>query len=1559
MTPRILPLTPALAAAALAALLALQPHNLRAQPAPVPVKGGLAHPTRIIARYAEGAAPAARLQALAAAGVEVRHPLPGVPGLVVLALPDGPQPAAADPAAQAARLQERMARLRASGVFLYVEPDYIRSLRSVPGDAGFTDGTLWGLRNTGQSDGVSGADIDAVRAWQLTTGSTNVIVAVIDTGIRHTHRDLAAQMWRNPGEIPANGVDDDQDGYVDNVFGINAITGSGDPWDDNDHGTHCAGTIGAAADDGHPHVGVAWQVRLMACKFLDGDGSGATSDAIRCINFAVAKGARILNNSWGGGGFSQGLFDAIAAARDQGVLFVAAAGNESQDTDTEPSYPANYDLENVLSVAALDRQDKLASFSNYGAETVDLGAPGVAIYSSAAGSDQDYKTFNGTSMATPHVAGVAALLLARFPDLTVPVLRQRLLGTTVPVADLRGRSVTGGRVNAFQALSATPDGFLEVSVGVPGGEAVGGRTASLHVRVTDLFSVTNATIAATSPGLPPLSFRNDGVAPDTTALDGTYTAAFTVPTVGTQLVVTTVVTAPGKVAATNTSAFAIVLRPPNDLLADASPLAGATAEATGSNRAGTKEPGEPAHAGNAGGRSIWWTWTAPAAGTVTVSTDGSGFDTILAVYTGGGVASLIPVAADDDSGEGLNSRVSFNAAAGSTYRIAVDGFGGASGAVRLALRAGGGQAGPANDHFAARAPLAGRTASADAVSFGATREPGEPAHAGNPGGRSLWWTWTAPADGQVVIRTDGSDFNTLLAVYTGGSLTALTVVAADDDGGEGSRSLVSFLAGAGRTYQIAVDGYSGAAGNVTLTLAQSEATPAPPNDAFAGRRALSGRNPVASGTNVGASKEAGEPDHAENSGGRSVWWTWTPPDDGEVVIETTGSGFDTLLAVYAGETVDGLALVAENDDDPAGGTASRVGFFGTAGITYQIAVDGGNRGFGAASGDIILTIRVAGQGGTLNDDFAARRTLEGTDARAEGSNVGATLEPAEPDHAGLPGGASVWWTWTAPADLAVTLDTAGSGFDTVLAVYTGGSLGGLLPLAANDDGPLDRTSVVRFNARAGTTYQIAVDGFLGAAGPISLRLAGVPRQAVPPNDLFAGRIAVPAGTGVTGTNDGASREPGEPLHAGNAGGSSVWWSWTAPADGRTTVTTAGSGLDTVLGVYTGGAVTALGLVGDNDDDGPSLQSRVVFAAVAGRQYQIAVDGYGGAQGAIRLAVSQDTAPPNDDLEAATAIAGARRILQGRNGGASRQPGEPAHYGYTAARSVWWSWTAPAAGNVMISTEGSDFDTVLAVYTGAGLGTLSLVAEDDDGGMDATSRAFFAAAAGETYRIAVDGYAGEQGRIVLNVNLGGEGPPNDAFQDAELLLGRSQDVRAVNFDATGQAGEPPHAGEAASRSVWWRWTAPASAPVTIATHGSDFDTVLAVYTGGSLPGLSRIAESDDAGGGLTSAVTFAAVAGREYRIAVGGFAGEQGRIQLALDQEATAETPPRLTGHGMTMAGFRLTAAVQPGRTYQLLATDDLGQWVLVTQFTSPVAEFSHVDPVVPGRGSRFYRIVGP
>jgi subtilisin family serine protease len=353
---------------------------------------------------------------------------------------------------RAERLAERLRELRASGLFAYVEPDYIVRKIGTPSDAAYTDGRLWGLSNTGQRGGRSGADIEVLPVWNQTTGSKNVVIGVIDSGIRHTHQDLAANMWVNPGEVAGNNRDDDGNGYVDDIHGINAITGSGDPMDDDGHGSHCAGSIGAQANGGGAVVGVNWNVSLMGLKFLTAKGTGRNSNAIECIDYAIDQQVDILNNSWGGGGYSQALFDAIDRARAAGILFVVAASNEGTNNDTRARYPANFAVANIVSVAALDRNDRLAGFSNYGASTVHLGAPGVDIYSTTADSDSSYDTYDGTSMAAPHVAGVAALIKAALPNLTMAELRDRLVKNTRPVAALAGRTISGGAVSAERAL---------------------------------------------------------------------------------------------------------------------------------------------------------------------------------------------------------------------------------------------------------------------------------------------------------------------------------------------------------------------------------------------------------------------------------------------------------------------------------------------------------------------------------------------------------------------------------------------------------------------------------------------------------------------------------------------------------------------------------------------------------------------------------------------------------------------------------------------------------------------------------------------------------------------------------------------------------------------------------------------------------------------------------------------------------------------------------------------------------------------------------------------------
>lgn len=346
--------------------------------------------------------------------------------------------------------------LLAAGVIEIFEPNYIIHLNSTPNDPRFTD--LWGMHNTGGSGGTADVDIDAPEAWDLTTGTSSTVIGVIDTGVNYNHQDLSANMWVNSGEVPGNNIDDDNNGIIDDVYGYNAITNSGNPLDDNGHGSHCAGTIAGVGNNGVGVTGVCYNCKIMALKFLSASGSGSTSDAIKTINYAIEqkqKGVniKVLSNSWGGSGSSSALESAISLANTNGILFVAAAGNEGKNNDTNASYPANYNIANVISVAAIDRAGNLASFSNYGASKVHLAAPGVSILSTVLSNS--YSSYNGTSMATPHVAGVAGLLLSREPTLSVASLKARIVSSAKPLASLNGMVQSGGMVSAFRALGSS------------------------------------------------------------------------------------------------------------------------------------------------------------------------------------------------------------------------------------------------------------------------------------------------------------------------------------------------------------------------------------------------------------------------------------------------------------------------------------------------------------------------------------------------------------------------------------------------------------------------------------------------------------------------------------------------------------------------------------------------------------------------------------------------------------------------------------------------------------------------------------------------------------------------------------------------------------------------------------------------------------------------------------------------------------------------------------------------------------------------------------------------
>jgi len=441
--------------------------------------------TKCNGNYAVSMANISRAHAKNGAKVKKDFSAQGLPALQVVQLANGTD------------IQSVIKEYESNPDVLYAEPDYIISLSpdqtesgarddsslqissTIPGDTYFS--YLWGLRNTGQNSGTPGADISATSAWGLSTGSDQVVVAVVDTGVLFTHSDLSANIWTNPGEVPNNGIDDDQNGYIDDVQGWNFITNASNPLDDNGHGTHVSGTIGAVGNNGIGVTGVSWQVKIMPLKVFNAVGSGNTSDTVSAILYANANGASVISNSWNGPSPSAALQSAIDASP---AVVVCAAGNLDQypqlNNDIVPQYPASYPSANIISVAANNETDQLASFSHYGPVSVDLAAPGTNIYSTY--NDGNYAYLSGTSMATPHVSGVAALVKSVNPSLTAIQIKNAIISTVDVKSSLSGKVNTSGRLNAYRAvLASLPPPPVANFTGTP---VIG--TAPLTVLFTDL-----------------------------------------------------------------------------------------------------------------------------------------------------------------------------------------------------------------------------------------------------------------------------------------------------------------------------------------------------------------------------------------------------------------------------------------------------------------------------------------------------------------------------------------------------------------------------------------------------------------------------------------------------------------------------------------------------------------------------------------------------------------------------------------------------------------------------------------------------------------------------------------------------------------------------------------------------------------------------------------------------------------------------------------------------------------------------------------------------------------
>jgi uncharacterized protein (TIGR03382 family) len=426
----------------------------------------------------------------------------------------------------------------------YVEPNYIVRISATPNDARFGD--LWGMHNTGQAGGVADADINAPEAWDITTGDADTgVVTVIDTGIDYNHPDLRDNMWTNPGEIPGNGVDDDGNGYVDDVYGINAITNSGNPFDDNEHGTHVAGTIAGRGNNGIGVVGVNWTAKVMGCKFLNASGSGTIADAVKCMDYVHLMKTRAThpvniiatNNSWGGGGFNQAFLDSLVKHRNAGILFVAAAGNSAANNDNTAAYPNGYFVSNVIAVGGHTRSDTTYTSSSYGRRTVHLMAPAVDVLSSVPGGG--YASFTGTSMATPHVTGVVALLKAQDSNRDWRQLKNLVLTGTVASPSSADKSLTGKRLRAADSDgkgSLTCDNQLLATRARPIPNSI---TVGVYEPVPIVFYHLNCGQPAgpvtvdISPSGETISLTDSGQHGDEVAGDGMYYGVFEPSAAGT------------------------------------------------------------------------------------------------------------------------------------------------------------------------------------------------------------------------------------------------------------------------------------------------------------------------------------------------------------------------------------------------------------------------------------------------------------------------------------------------------------------------------------------------------------------------------------------------------------------------------------------------------------------------------------------------------------------------------------------------------------------------------------------------------------------------------------------------------------------------------------------------------------------------------------------------------------------------------------------------------------------------------------------------------------------
>lgn len=769
-----------------------------------------------------------------------------------------------------------------------------------------------------------------------------------------------------------------------------------------------------------------------------------------------------------------------------------------------------------------------ASFTVNSATQITATVPGGAATGRIA-----ITTPNGTAQSGPNFTVTTLPVISGFNPASAGI------GASIVITGANFVSVSSVSFNNVNAPGYVVNSAAQITVNVPATAstgpirvttASGTATSAVHFVVVPAPAITSFTptsgAARTSvkitgtgfTGVSAVSFNNVNATTFGANSDTQITAE--VPAGATTGLVR--VTTPGGLA-TSAATFTVLPPPPNDNFAGAQGISGSSGSTAGINVAATEELNEPDHAGNAGGKSIWYQWTAPANGVWTFRTLGSDFDTLLAVYAGGALIALTEIASNNNiAGDGVSS-VTFTATNGIVYRIAIDGHN-------------------EQDEFG----LLPGAASGNAM---------------------LSWTLASNLPPAISSFTPGSGYAGNSVVINGTNLFGATSVTVNSAEAaftvESLTRIVAVVPAGASTGLLRVTtpgGVATSAGNFTVLLG-------PGNDNFANASGLSGTNGVVTGSNEGGTLEPGEPQHAGRPGGRSVWYAWTPPANGTWRFDTHGSSLDTALAVYLGDSVNALSLVASNDDSGVLIT-SELTFSAVAGNVYRFVVDG----FSGAAGNVVL-----------NWSYVL--------ALPQISNF-------------TPG--------SGPVGTAVSIT------GTNLAGATSVRFNGVNAGFTNNSSTLI-TAVVPPGAATGPIQVTTPNGVASSAGSFVVTVA-------PPNDNFANARVVVSNAVVVGANVGATKEAGEPSHAANIGGSSVWYRWVAPSTGSWKLDTIGSGFDTTLAVYTGGAVGSLSLVFSDDDSGGDLTSEVIFNAVAGTTYQIAVDGYNGDSGGIVLRVTSVTVP---------------------------------------------------------------------------------------------------------------------------------------------------------------------------------------------------------------------------------------------------------------------------------------------------------------------------------------------